>query len=87
MAPEQGTLRLTDWCEPFRNGALNSLSAADCCHLPAFIPGVAVRAGRLQGEGEPQTSLDLLHLQAIKDAEAFAQIALIQRHHLTHVND
>ena len=47
LAPGRGleprTLRLTDRCAPFRNGDLNSLSAAEYHHLPRFIGGVGVR--------------------------------------------
>jgi hypothetical protein len=47
VAPGRGfeprTLRLTDRCGTFRNGDLNSLSAAEYHHFPPFITGVAVR--------------------------------------------
>src|SRR2546426_9378892 len=38
---ELRTLRLTDRCCPFRNGALNSLSAAECRHVSRFTTDVA----------------------------------------------
>src|SRR2546426_6547080 len=43
MAENHLALRLTARCSPFRNGSLNSLSAAACRQIPRFAPGVAVR--------------------------------------------
>jgi len=41
----------------------------------------------LESQRKPQADIDLLHLQAIEAAQELAQIALIQGHHLTYVDD
>jgi hypothetical protein len=51
-----------------------------------FIVGVAVREPSLKSERQPQTSIDLFHLQAVQVAQTLAQIALVQGHYLTYVD-
>lgn len=63
-----------------------SLSAARSC-LPQIELARPYENAGLESQRKPQANIYLLHLQAIQGAQEFAQIALVEGHYLTYVDD